>query len=115
LAFGDLVYLDGVAANNRWELTDANAEATTFGKLGICVLAAANDGSATAVLLWGKVRANTAFPDLTIGAPVYVSETAGDVVVTAPADAGDFVRVIGYGNTADELFFCPSQVWIERV
>src|SRR6185436_16660392 len=54
LAFGDLIYL--AAADSRWELADADA-ASTAGDvvLGICVLAAAADGDATNVLLYGKV------------------------------------------------------------
>lgn len=111
LAFGDLVYL--AAADSRWELTDANADATAGAvKLGICVLAAAGDGNATKVLLWGKVRADTAFPALTISAPVYIGEVAGDIVVTQPSTADVIIRKIGFGNTADELFFCPSNDYI---
>ncbi len=112
LAFGDLVYFDGVGANNKWELADADAEATAFGKLGICVLAA-NEDAATLILLWGKVRADAAFPALTIGAPVHVGVTAGDIQVAAPVGSGDIVRIIGYGNTADELYFCPDNTYIE--
>lgn len=112
LAFGDLVYLDGVAGNNKWELADADALATAFGKIGICVVAAAED-AATVILLWGKVRADTAFPALTIGAPVYISTTAGDIQVAAPAGSSDIIRIIGYGNTADELFFCPDNTYVE--
>jgi len=112
LAFGDLVYLQ--TSDSRWELASANDAATGCGfKLGICVLAAAADGNATRVLLYGKVRADTAFPTLTIGAPVYVSTTAGDIQVAAPSGSTDIVRVVGYGNTADELHFCPSNDWFE--
>ena len=111
LAFGDLVYF--AVADSRWELTDADAVATSFAKLGIVVLAAANDGSATTVLLWGKVRADVAFPTLTIGAPVHIGTTAGDIQVAAPSGSGDIVRIIGYGNTADELYFCPDNTYVE--
>jgi hypothetical protein len=111
LAFGDLVYFQ--TADSRWELTDANVTTTTNLKLGICILAAANDGSATTILLWGKVNAATKFPDLTIGAPVFVSEAAGLIVVAAPTTSAAIVRIIGYGNTTDELFFCPSNNWIQ--
>lgn len=107
LAFGDLCYL--AVADSRWELTDADAEATAGPvKLGICVLAAAGDGSATTMLLWGKVRADAAFPTFTVGAPAYVSTTAGDLQVAQPSGTDDVIRMVGYGNTADELFFCPS-------
>ena len=114
LAFGDLVYLQ--TADSRWELASADNAATGCNfKLGICVLVAANDGSATDILLWGKVRADTAFPALTIGAPVFMSTTAGDVQVAAPTGTTDIVRIMGYGNTADELFFCPENDWLKLV
>jgi hypothetical protein len=111
LAFGDLVYL--AVADSRWELADASAVATGTMKLGICVEAAASDGSATTILLWGKVRADTAFPTLTVAAPVFMSEAAGDITNTAPSTSSAIVRVLGYGNTGDELQFQPSNDWIE--
>ena len=111
LAFGDLVYL--AVADSRWELTDADAVATAVGKIGICVLAAGSDGNATRVLLFGKVRADAAFPALTVGAPTHVGTTAGDIQVAAPSGTGDIVRIIGYGNTADELYFCPDNTYVE--
>ena len=111
LAFGDLVYLQ--TADSRWELASADDGATGCNfKLGICVLAAADDASATAVLLFGKVRADTAFPALTVGAPVYMGTTAGDVQTAAPSGSADIVRIVGYGNTGDELYFCPENDWI---
>jgi len=114
LAFGDLVYFQ--TADSRWELASSdNAAAGHNLKLGICVLAAANDASATNILLWGKVRADTAFPALTIGAPVFMSTTAGDVQTAAPSGTTDIVRIVGYGNTADELFFCPENDYLELV
>jgi hypothetical protein len=107
LAFGDICYLQ--TADSRWELASADDGATGHDfKLGICVLAAADDGSATKVLLWGKVRADTAFPTFTVGAPVYLGTTAGDVQVAAPSGSTDIVRTVGYGNSGDELYFCPS-------
>lgn len=114
LAFGDLCYL--AVADSRWELADADAEATAGPvKLGICVLAAGSDGDATKMLLWGKVRADTAFPALTVGATVHVGTTAGDIQVAAPSGSGDIVRIVGKGNTADELFFNPDETYLELV
>lgn len=114
LAFGDLIYLD--PTDSRWELADANSAASADGDargiLGICVLAAAGDGSATTILLEGIVRADTAFPALTIGAPVYVGETAGDIVVTQPTTADVVIRIVGVAITADEIFFRPDFTWI---
>jgi hypothetical protein len=110
LAFGDLIYLD--PTDSRWELCDANAasgaDGDSRGIIGMCVLAAAGDGSATTILLNGILRADTAFPAMTINAPFYVSETAGDITSTAPTTTDAVVRTCGYAITADELYFNPA-------
>lgn len=111
LAFGDLCYFQ--AADSRWELTDADAESTSGPLLlGICVLAAAGDGSATRMLVYGKIRADANFPTLTIGAPAYVSTTPGDIQTAQPSGTDDVIRIAGYGITADVLLFNPSNDWI---
>lgn len=106
LAFGDLVYL--AAADSRWELADADAASTSDRFLGMCVLAAASDGDPTVILLMGFIRADATFPSLTIGSPVYVGETAGDIQTTIPTGADNVIRRVGYAWTADELYFNPS-------
>lgn len=111
LAFGDLIYL--AVADSRWELADADAASTAGGViLGICVLAAAADGDPTVILTYGNVRADTAFPTLTVGAPAYVSTTTGDIQVAQPNGTDDVIRVVGFALTADELFFNPSPDYI---
>lgn len=106
LAFGDLVYL--AAADSRWELADADSATTSDRLLGMCVLAAASDGSATRLLLMGNIRADAAFPTMTIGSAMYVGETAGDIQVAIPTGADNVIRRVGYALTADELYFNPS-------
>jgi hypothetical protein len=111
LAFGDLCYF--AVADSRWELADADAEATAGPvKLGMCVLAAAADADPTNVLLIGKIRADAVFPALTVGAPVYAGTTAGDIQTSQPSGTDDVIRVIGYGVTADELWFNPCSTYI---
>jgi hypothetical protein len=114
LAFGDLCYLD--PTDSRWELADANAVAGADGDargiLGICVLAAASDGSATKMLLTGFVNAATAFPTFTVNNPVYVSESAGDVTGTQPTTTDVVIRIIGVGFSGDVLYFNPDNTWI---
>lgn len=112
LAFGDLCYF--AVADSRWELADADAEATTKPLLGMCVLAAAGDGSATKMLLLGTIRADTAFPAITVGAPIFVDVTAGDITHTAPTGAGDCIRCIGQGIDGNSIYFCPSPDWFEH-
>lgn len=110
LAFGQLCYL--AVATSKWVLADADALATAGNVLlGMCVLAAAADGSATRMLLMGNIRADSQFPAMTIGAGLYVGETAGAVQVAIPTGADNIIRVVGFALTADELYFNPSQDW----
>jgi len=110
LAIGDIVYLQ--TADTRWELAGSDDGATGHNfKLGMCVKTAASDGDATLILLYGKIRSAT-LPALTVGAPVYLGTTLGDVQVAAPSGSTDIVRIVGYGNTAEDLFFCPENDWI---
>lgn len=111
LAFGDVVYL--AAADSRWELADASAASTSGAvMIGIVVLAAAADGSPVTILLHGNIRADAAFPALTVSAPVYISETAGDIVNTAPTTTDSVTRVIGFGIDANTLYFNPDGAYI---
>lgn len=114
LAFGDLIYL--AVADSRWELTDADSVTTCGAVLtGMCVLAAAADGNATTILLQGNIRADAAFPALTIGANVYAGLTPGDIVTTAPSATDDVVHVVGKALTADSIYFNPSPDYITIV
>ena len=108
---GDLVYL--AVADTKWELAKADVAATSKGKLGI-VLETVSEDATCQVLLYGKMR-SAAFPTLTVGAPVFISAaTAGDMTMTAPTGTTNFVvRIIGYGNTAEDLFFCPDNSYVE--
>lgn len=106
LAFGDCVYL--AAGDSRWELADADSATTSDRMLGMVVLAAASDGDPTTILLQGIIRADAAFPALTIGSAAYVGETAGDIQVAIPTGADSVIRRVGYALTADELYFNPS-------
>ena len=108
LSFGQLIYL--AVADSRWELTDADALATSGNVLiGMCVLAAAADASPTTILLQGIIRADAQFPALTVGAAVYVGETAGAIQVAIPTGADNVIRIVGFALTADEIYFNPSQ------
>lgn len=107
IAFGDLIYL--AVATSKWVLTDADALSTSGNiMIGMCVLAAVDTG-ATKILLMGQIRADAKFPALTIGAAVYVGETAGAIQVAIPTGADNVIRVVGFALTADEIYFNPSQ------
>jgi len=104
LAIGDLIYLN--ANDSRWELVDANLSDGYDKQLGIALTAAA-DGAALEVLVFGKVRSAT-FPAFTVGSPLYISETAGDMTHTAPTTTDACVRLLGYALTQEDMLFNPS-------
>ena len=112
VTFGQLCYFN--ASDSKWYLAKADSATTSSGKIGICLVGGSANG-ATTILLYGKVRADAQFPTFTIGAPVYISAaTAGALVTTAPSASGNEMRTVGFGNTAHELFFCPSPDWFEH-
>jgi len=113
VVFGDLVYL--AAADSRWELADADA-ASTSGDVPLAMtLGAANDGDPVTLLLYGNIRSDATFPALTIGAPAYVSTTAGDIQVAQPSGTDDVIRRVGFALTADELLFNPSNDYTTHI
>lgn len=116
LAFGDMIQYSN--ADSRWELCSVSAAAAAVGDcrglVGACVLAAAGDGSATRILLLGKIRADANFPTLTIGGQCYLT-TSGDITQTMPSNTDHVIRAIGFATTADEITFIPSTDWITRV
>ena len=111
LAFGDLVYLN--TTDQRWELADADAEATAGDVDLRLVLAAGDDGDTRLLLEKGYIRVDT-WNFTSYGQALFVSCTAGDMTATAPSASGDIVRVVGYASTfADQIRFNPSGTWLE--
>lgn len=113
IAFGKVVYLKTV--DSDWYEADAST-VTTAGDLliGICVLAT-TDGNPITVLMQGQIRADTAFPALTIGAQVFLSETTGLITHTQPTTTDAVVQSMGFALTANEIYFSPSPDFITHV
>jgi hypothetical protein len=112
---GDLVYM---AADGDWEKTDGILDGTDTSfalQLGIC-LAGGVATNSTTILLQGKIR-SAQFPAFTsdIGKQIYMSDTAGLVTATQPVTANHAIRVIGFAQTAEDLYFNPSQDYIVHV
>jgi len=72
---------------------------------------AANADAATEILTYGKVR-SAAFPTFTVGAPVYLDDTAGNIVVAQPSTENFAIRIVGYAITAEDLLFNPDNSYI---
>ena len=112
VAFGQLLYLS--STDGRWEKADADAVGTTSPMLGICLTTSASDGGAIVLLLIGFFRDDTY--TVTVGAPVYVSCTAGEITATAPVGAGDQIRKVGFGHDdTHTIWFCPDHTVTELV
>lgn len=105
LSFGNLCYLDN--ASSQWKKADADLSDAYDKRLGICVQPG-GAGKATKMLVMGVVRADSLFPTLSPGDPVYLSQTAGNITPTKPTASGSVERIVGFANSADELFFWPS-------
>ena len=114
LVFGDLVYLN--TADQRWELADADAEATAGDVMLALVLAAGNDGDTRLLLLQGFIREDD-WDFTSYGQAMFVGLTAGDMVQDVSGyTTGDIVRVIGHASTfADQIYFNPDGTWLEVV
>lgn len=112
-AYGDLVYFE--VSTSRWSATDANSAAAAAGDsrtlLGIVVVAGTN-GNPCTVLLNGTIRADAKFPTLTVGGPVYISETANLITSTQPTTTDVVIRIVGFAITTHEIYFNPSNDYI---
>jgi len=108
IAIGELCYL---GSGGKWLLTDADAEATATGMLGISVEAQTDTNPMITALAGSFVRDDTYA--WTVGAELYVGTTPGAIVETAPSGSADIVRVIGYAVSADVIYFLPSGSWAE--
>ncbi len=110
LAFGEAVYL--AVADTKWEKARGNAEATISPMTGIVVVAGNEDASVT-IMLIGHIRADAAFPALTVGAPVFIDpDTAGDVTSTE-LTTGEFQKAIGWATTANTVFVTGNPDWVK--
>lgn len=114
LSFGETVYF--ASADSKWELTDADAEATTKPMIGIVVVAGDEDESIT-VMTYGTIREDD-WSWTTPGAPLFIDEgtggTTGGLTETAPSGSGDCIRIAGYVIDSNSIFFCPENAWDEH-
>lgn len=102
LAAGDICYRK---SDGKYWKADASAAASMP---GVALATAAITAEATGTLLSHGFYRNDALYALTVGGVLYVSETPGGVVQTAPTTSGAQVQAIGYAYSADVVFFMPS-------
>ncbi len=104
---GEIGYLK--SDGKIWK-TDADAEATTKGRLYMAT-ASINADASGVFLLYGIIRDDSF--TWTVGGIYCVGLTAG-AIETMSVTTGDFPRIVGYGERAHVFFFCPDNVWLEN-
>lgn len=107
--FGDVVYYK---SDSKWWHTDADAEATTKGKLGIVLETIAADAAGKIGDLCDVRDDSWSFG---VGSVVYVSCTPGSMTTTQPTGSGDQVRKAGVALAANKVAFKPDDTVIELV
>ena len=104
-------------ADGSWETTTAS---TTSRSVGLIALALGTNPSIDGMLLKGKGTIFLLGGSSQIGTILYLSESTyypGIADTVPPSASGEVVRIIGYslasGSSNVEIFFNPSQDWIE--
>jgi len=108
LAVGDVCYLK---SDGKWWLADADAETTANTMLAMALsIAAANE--TILFMAKGFVRYDT-WNWSAIGKLLYVHTTGGSPTETRPSGSGDIVRIVGYVQDANTLYFSPDNTFVE--
>ena len=110
IAAGDLCYVTGEESSSPTiSKADASSAATASGMI-VMPREELSDDELGDCTLFGS---NAQWSGLTIGAPQYLSTTAGEITETPPSGDGEIVRVMGHAISATEMFFKPSETWVE--
>lgn len=114
LAIGQVVCLSSLS---KWIATDANILAQYRGLIGIV-----NDninelinGSTVRVALPGSMIYCSTFPTLTIGDPIYISESSGSITQTQPLTADAAIRILGWAIGVSAMYFFPSPDYMTHI
>jgi len=99
--------LYAVKTNGGWTTADADSEAKSTYMLAIALGSNANQG----MLLQGFFYKSS--HGFTIGAPLYVSTTAGTFSNSRPTASNDYVRIIGYATSTNYIYFDPDKTWVK--
>jgi len=110
LAFGEFVYF--AVADSKWEKAKGDAEATIAPMTGIVVVAG-NENAAITVMLIGSVRADAAFPALTVGAPVFISAATAGAVTSTELTTGQYQKAIGWAVDANTIILTGNTDWVK--
>ena len=109
-------YLPGMLVqlrNGKWYPADADETSQQGNMLGVSLGASPSLG----ILIRGFAALNSTADGVTtwsIGGPLYVSQTAGQITETAPSASNRYVRVVGYmTETSNLVYFNPDGTFIK--
>jgi len=88
-----------------WALADADSSTTTY----LLAIATGTNASSGMLLRGFFYKASHGF---TIGRPLYVGTSAGNLQQSAPTGTSDYARVVGYATSSDTIFFNPDNTWV---
>ena len=73
---------------------------------------ATGSSSSNGMLLQGIIT--RALHGFTIGAPLYISASAGTLTATTPTATNSYARVVGYAVDTNNIYFCPDNTWVQN-
>lgn len=109
IAYGEVCYLS--SADSKWELAQGDAEATVKPWTAVCVVAAAEDATATFLFL-GKIREDDW--NFTAGAPIFIDPDTPGALSETELTTGEFQKCVAWGGmTANEIMVVPNPDWVK--
>ena len=96
-----------IKSDGGWTTADADSEAKSTAMAAIALGTNATAG----MLLQGFFYKSS--HGFAIGAPLYISNTAGAFSNSRPTGTGDYVRIIGYATSTNYIYFDPDKTWVK--
>ncbi|CAB4151742.1 hypothetical protein UFOVP594_31 [uncultured Caudovirales phage] len=112
IAQWDVVYLD---SSSTWQLTDADASATSGPVMVGIATAAGTASNPLKVCIADCFVRNDGWTSWTIGGAMYVGTTPGAMVQTQPSGTDDVIRMIGHATAAKTVRFNPSNDYMTHI
>jgi hypothetical protein len=95
------------------EWIEADADSEGYSKQLLAVALGTGGADEVGMLLRGMVILAYDPGSSRAGLPIYLSTDAGKATTTAPSEASDIVRIVGYSIDGPKVWFDPSPNYIE--
>ena len=93
--------------NTTW-----SAVANTSSNSKKLLAVATGTSSSNGMLLQGIITKSS--HGFSIGAPLYISSSAGNLTTTVPTATNSYARVVGYAVDTNNIYFCPDNTWVQN-